>query len=129
MDARNDTDYMAWWSKNGSMNNPDMEYEAWGAGRSLSGLLQGCKVTHIGADSIKNGDLLVFVLDNPTSSEVSLLRDYLGGEYYKQDINIKTIVWRDTILDVKTMIKQEVVTLRDILDGILKDDLSGDNLT
>ena len=35
MDARADADYMAWWSKNGSMNNPDMEYDAWCAGKNL----------------------------------------------------------------------------------------------
>ena len=84
----------------------------------ISKLLKNCKVIHVGVSDIKDGDILVFLLEDPSALEVVVLKDALSN--IVQLSKCKFLVWRDSLVDIKIMSRQEIVALRDVLNDVIE---------
>ena len=96
---------------------------------TIEELLQGCKVTHIGADAIKDGDLLVFEIDSePTFLDFVRMRDYIQNTLSESNIKASFLLWKG-IITVTDRSREESEVLRDELSRFLDGNLSAENLT
>ena len=84
----------------------------------ISELLKNCKVIHIGSSDIKDGDILVFLMEDPSALEVVVLKDVLSN--IVQLSKCKFMVWRNSLVDIKIMSRQEIVALRDGLNDVIE---------